>query len=271
MKRRFKLHRLLISGAVLALLAGATTVASATTYQFKNLGTDYLDGGKYSGTTSVYVKASAAGINDNIHAGVFNSVLVKDDTEIVAALSLCNDLQQSIGWAGSGKNTYTPDAIVLLTDTSVAISGSLPSSVTIPSATVRSEVAYLMDTYLYAASYEASDLAVFKTGTSSYASNMERAAALQAAVWKLWYGTSSTVYPYDYETQTVMNNLLAEASGYKDYESSTAVWVYDYTSCSYYQDQLMVMSCPVPEPAFYQLTGLAGLVVLGFRRRRRCN
>jgi len=252
-------------------MVGATTAASATTYQFQNLGTNFLDGGSGTWSAAVYANIPSAGVNKNISAGVFNSVLVKNGTQTIATYSVCNDLTQSIGWAGSSTSTYTPQAIVLLTDTSVSLSGagSLPSSVSVPSSTARSEIAYLMDMYLYGANYQTSTDSVFKISSSTYATNKEKAAGLQAAIWYLWYGSSSTIDPYDSGTQTVMNNLLAAAAGNQSYKSTTAVWVYNNQSCGLYQDQLMVLNTPVPEPLFFQMSGMAGLVLAGFRLRKR--
>jgi hypothetical protein len=158
-----------------------------------------------------------------------------------------------------------------VTDPTVSLpgAGALPSSVTIPSATVRSEVAYLMDTWLYGASYMSSTDTAFQLTGTTYASNKQRAAGLQAAIWDLWYGSSDTIDPYDSGTQTVMDNLIASASGHTTYKSTTAVWLYNSQSCQYYQDQLMVLNCPVPEPLFYQMTGLAGMALFGFRMRSR--
>jgi hypothetical protein len=269
--KHMRLGRLLAAGSAIVLLMGLSTAAHATVYQFQNLGSDFLDGGKHTSTTDVYVKVGSQGIDKTQTAGVFNSVLVQDpgtaSQQIIAVYSLCNDLKQSINWAPADDANFTAGAVVYVTSLA-ALPGSTDLSGTgvyTPSAVMRSEVAWLMDTYLDGALYEGSSDSAFTGATSQ-----ERATGLQAAVWKLWYGdTTNTVAPTDAEAATVMDNLLTAAAGHNSYTSTTAVWVYNSQYPGWYQDQLMVLSSPVPEPAFYQLTGLAGMVALGFRMRKR--
>ena len=269
-----RLGRLTAAGAAVVLL-GATSTAGATVYQFQNLGTNFLDGG--SGTTgnNVYVKVPGQSIDKNSSAGVFDSILVRDPgtagATTIATYSVCNDLKQSIGWAGGGSDKFNAAAVVLVTDTSVALpgSGSLPDAAYRPDAAARSQVAYLMDSWLYGAAYQGSSDTLFKTDAVNYATDRQRGSALQAAIWSLWYGSPTTVVtPSDSGVQSVMDNLLADASAHTNYASSTAIWVYNSQSPGWYQDQLMVLNTPVPEPVFYQMAGMAGLVMLGFRLRR---
>jgi hypothetical protein len=184
-----------------------------------------------------------------------------------AVYSLCNDLKQAINWYPASDANFVATAVVYVTSLE-AVSGSADLSGTgayTPTAALRSQVAWLMDTYLDGAMYEISGDSAF-----AGASSQERAAGLQDAVWKLWYGDSSpTVTPTDAEAAVVMQKLLDAAAGHTTYTSDTAVWVYNSQYSGWYQDQLMVLSVPVPEPAYYQLTGLAGMVALGFRLRRR--
>jgi len=256
------------------MLVGTGAAARATVYEFENLGTNFLNGGANTASTMVSVVNSSLSINETVTAGVFNSVLVSDpgtaSEQTIATYSVCNDLFQKIDWYPNSGSHYVAQAVVYVTDPTTALSGSasLPSGVYMPNAANRSEVAYLMDTYLYGAAYQASTDSAFKVNSTTYGTARQRASALQAAIYDLWYG-GGTATAADAGVQTIMSQLLSEAAGYTSYTSNTAVWVYSNQNASWYQDQLMVLSTPVPEPVFCQLTALAGLAVMGFRLRKR--
>lgn len=169
------------------------------------------------------------------NAGIFKSTLTGTSSlgtgNPLAQYSVCDELSQYI----APPYSYTPDAVVL-------ISSSGHSNA--------HQVAYLVDTYLQA-------FAVSGTATD--------ASSLQKAVWNLWLGNALSG---DAGTVTEATSLIADANtNGSTYNSNTAIWIQNKD----YQDQLMTLNNPIPEPVFYQMAGLlvmGGLTTLRARRRK---
>jgi hypothetical protein len=262
-----------IAGAALALVVGSSGAVRAQDAYFEAHNNPIFVFG--SGNYNVFVDVSTAGGSMTTSyagpAGIFNASTWLDQTAPVgspdATVSVCDDLFHGYSSAQTKYSILTSDAV-----------------------TNKYQLAYLVDHYM------GPDASGFLTATAAKGitgTGEQRAAAFQLAVWEFWYddgtditkfGNGSATDGFRVDASKTDSTIVSDATAFltdannfvtlhPSTPSFTAISLTDVTS-PFAQGMLISIppgkkGPPVPEPAFYQLTGLLGMGLIGLRRLRR--